>query len=320
MKTVFVIPVCNEAPTLAGLAEGIRRHGPENHEIVFVDDGSTDDSYRVITELREKYAEVHAIRLRRNFGKTLALAAAFARIDGDIVVMMDGDLQDDPEEIPKLLDKLEEGYDLVCGWKQDRKDPWHKTLPSRVYNAAIARLFRLPLHDVNTGFKAMRMEVAKRLPLYGDLHRMIAVHAAAMGYKVAEVPVKHHPRRFGKSQYGLDRFVRGALDVFSTFFLIRHGQSPNQVFGLAGCALLAFGSLALLLGLAAVVFLPWCLGGAETPVRIGAALMTMVWLLFAFLLLLWASLALLGGLLAELFLNRLARPDPSVHVAEEHWD
>lgn len=250
--------MCNEEHTLEDLVKGILAHAPSpDCEIVFVDDGSTDDSHRVMLGLYERFPQVRIIKFRRNFGKALALAAAFSRIEGDVVVTMDGDLQDDPEEIPKLLAKIEEGYDLVCGWKSDRKDPWHKTIPSRIYNAAIAWWFGHHLHDINTGFKAMRMEVAKRLPMYGELHRMMVVNAMALGYKVAEVSVKHHPRRFGKSQFGPERFYRGIADAMTTWFLNRHGHTPNHFFYLAGFLAGAFGQLLVFAGLLCVLCFPW---------------------------------------------------------------
>lgn len=214
MRIVFVIPVFNECKTVEALAEGIARHAKGmDYRILFVDDGSTDGSAEVLARLADSSGAIDLIKLRRNCGKSHALAAGFARAEGDIAVMMDADLQDDPEEIPRMLAKLDEGYDLVCGWKEKRNDPWHKTIPSRIYNWAVSRAFGLSLHDVNTGFKAMRMDIAKRLPLVGDMHRMIAIFAAGMGGRVTEIPVTHHPRRFGRSKYGFGRFYRGAADA-----------------------------------------------------------------------------------------------------------
>ena len=214
MFVSFLIPVCNERDTLAPLVAGITEHvGALPHRILLIDDGSDDGSWEAMCALRADYPTLDLIRFRRNYGKTLALAVGFAQIDGDVAITMDGDLQDDPAEIPRLLATLDAGYDLVCGWKARRQDPWHKTFPSRVFNAGIARAFGLPLHDVNTGFKAMRMEVAKRLPMRGNLHRFIPVLAAHYGYRVTEIPVAHHPRRYGQSKYGFFRIFHGLRDA-----------------------------------------------------------------------------------------------------------
>lgn len=220
MKIVFVIPVFNEKPTLAPLIEGICTHA-KGHEmrVIMVDDGSDDGSFEEACALQQQYPQLDVIRFKQNYGKTLALHAAFDQLadDVEVVITMDADLQDDPREIPRMLAKLEEGFDLVCGWKRRRHDPLHKTFPSKIYNGIIARLFNLKVHDVNTGFKAMRLEVAKKVPLYGDMHRMIAVHAHLLGYRITEIPVEHHARRFGSSKYGMDRFVKGARDVLKVW-------------------------------------------------------------------------------------------------------
>lgn len=317
MEVVFAIPVYNERETLESLTEGISRYAAEvAHRILFVDDGSTDGSYDLLCTLRARYPTVDVIKFRRNFGKSQALAAAVHRAHGDVLVTMDGDLQDDPEEIPKLLAKLQEGYDVVCGWKAARRDPWQKTFPSRVYNALVSRLFGLPLHDVNTGFKAMRMEVAKRLPLYGELHRMIAVFAGQMGYRIAEVPVKHHPRHHGQSKYGFERFSRGALDVITAWFLIRRGQSPHHLFGLAGCCGFVAGALALLAGVAygavQLFILP-----APDEVRRLTVIALLLWLIVCLTVLMWGSLFAAVGLLGELILHRLPPVNPADYIEEE---
>ena len=219
MKVCVAIPVCNEEATLEALAGGIAaRLAAHDYRILFVDDGSTDGSFAELMRLREQNNRVDVIKFSRNCGKTRALAVAFAEADGDVVVTMDADLQDDPAELPRLLAKLDEGYDLVCGWKSHRQDPLHKTLPSKVYNAAINAAFGLAIHDVNTGFKAMRTEVAKSVTLYADLHRLIPIMAAQAGYRVTEIPVKHHPRRFGHSHYGMSRFYQGIRDAFRLWF------------------------------------------------------------------------------------------------------
>ncbi len=251
MRLAFVIPVLNERETLEPLAAGIARHAsPHEYQILFVDDGSADGSYDVLRSLHERDPRVGLLKLRRNYGKTRALAAGIACAEGDVLITMDADLQDDPEEIPRLLAKLDEGYDVVCGWKADRHDPWHKVLPSRVYNALVNWLFGLRLHDINSGFKAMRMDIAKRLPLFGDMHRMMAVFAANMGGNVTETPVVHHPRRFGKSKYGFKRFYEGSRDALAVWVITRLPHWLNAALrpvcvatalvALAGAAFLAF--------------------------------------------------------------------------------
>jgi glycosyltransferase involved in cell wall biosynthesis len=219
MNVAVVIPVYNEHHTLEALSDGIASQlADHDYRILFIDDGSTDVSYRTLLELRATNERIDVLKLSKNCGKTRALAEAFARTDAEIVVTMDADLQDDPEELPRLLAKLDEDCDLVCGWKAERNDPLHKTLPSKVYNGMINRVFGLHIHDVNTGFKAMRGDVARSLTLYADLHRLIPVMAAQAGYKVGEIPVRHHPRRFGKSKYGISRFYEGVRDAGRLWF------------------------------------------------------------------------------------------------------
>jgi len=249
MRITIVVPVYNERESLELLAEGIARHASAHeHRIVFVDDGSTDGSWEVLCRLHEQFDTVDVVRFRRNFGKSAALAAGFRCAEGDCVITMDGDLQDDPKEIPRLIEKLEEGWDVVAGWKQQRNDPWHKTLPSRLYNGVVARLFGLDLHDVNSGYKAYRAEVVKSIHVYGEQHRLIPVLAAGLGYRVTEIPVEHHPRRYGKSKYGLKRFPRGAIDVVTVYFLSRYRHAPGHFFGKLG---LGAGLLGLIIACAA---------------------------------------------------------------------
>ncbi|MBI1320333.1 MAG: glycosyltransferase [Candidatus Hydrogenedens sp.] len=216
MKAVIVIPVYNESATLSPLTEQIIEHMPlAPYRILFVDDGSTDDSFRVIRGLHDRFPEVNYLRFTRNAGKTQALASAFARTDADVIVTMDADLQDDPAELPKLLGALGDDGGVVCGWKQNRRDPLHKTFPSKVFNKAMAGMFGLPLHDINTGFKAMRGDAARAITLTGDRHRFIPVLIARLGYRAAEVPVLHHPREFGHSKYGFERYFQGIRDAFA---------------------------------------------------------------------------------------------------------
>ena len=223
MKITVVIPVFNERETLTPLAEqaGYQLRAFD-HRILFIDDGSTDGSWDVLLALHAARDDVDAVRFGRNAGKTAALAAGFARADGDIVITMDADLQDDPKEIPRFIAKIEDGYDVVTGWKVMRHDPWTKRFPSRVYNRVIASMFSLDIHDVNCGYKALRTDVAKRLPLHGGMHRLIPVLAARTGARVTEIAVQHHPRRWGASKYGIERFWQGMRDAFLVFFSKAH--------------------------------------------------------------------------------------------------
>jgi glycosyltransferase involved in cell wall biosynthesis len=205
-------------------------------EIIFVDDGSTDGTAEVLSEVVPSEPEVMTVRLRRNFGKAEALMAGFRVATGDAVVTIDGDLQDDPAEIPALLERLEAGADLVSGWKRDRRDPFGKRAASKVFNGVTARLSGLALHDLNCGLKAYRAEVVRSLSLSGDLYRYIPVMAAAEGFRVQEMAVNHRPRRFGSSKYGLERYVRGFLDLLTIMFVGRFRWRPMHLFGGLGLA------------------------------------------------------------------------------------
>jgi len=242
MKLSFVIPAYNERATLPKLVEEILHYG-EGHDaqIVLIDDGSTDDSHAVMKSIAEEHEEVEVIAFPSNRGKTIALAEGLKRVTGEIVFTLDGDLQDDPKEIPDFLAKLDEGWDMVCGWKAIRHDPWHKTLPSRVYNGVVAAVFDVTLHDVNCGYKAMRREVADSLDLYGDRHRLVPILAVHAGFRVTEIAVEHQPRRHGKSKYGIERFVKGAADVMSLWFTTHFSESPGHFFTGGAAAAIAVG-------------------------------------------------------------------------------
>ena len=214
MSLTFVVPIHNENETIAALVESIRENcGDRTRQIVLVNDGSTDGSNETIDALADRFEEVEAIHFETNRGKTEALRMGFSRATGDIVFTIDADLQDDPAEIPRFLARLGEGYDLVSGWKSVRRDPLNKRLPSRIYNAFVGRLFGLALHDINCGYKAMRVDVARSLDLRHDYHRLIPVLASRQGFSVAEIEVKHHPRRHGSSKYGFERYWKGLRDV-----------------------------------------------------------------------------------------------------------
>ena len=206
-------------------------------EAIFVDDGSTDGTYAALTRLHARHERVSVVRLRRNFGKAAALAAGFAQARGEVIVTIDGDLQDDPAEIPRLLLKLEEGFDLVSGWKAARRDPLRRRLASRIFNRIAGWLSGVRLHDVNCGLKAYRADVVRGLRLYGELHRFIPVLAHQRGYRVAELPVNHRPRAHGRSRYGLERYLRGFLDLLTVSFIGRYRHRPLHLFGGLGLAM-----------------------------------------------------------------------------------
>jgi len=237
-----VIPVHNEQATIAPLAHALAQSLPADHEILFVDDGSTDNTWNQIRAVHRP-GYVRALRFRRNFGKTIALQAGFAAARGHIIFTMDGDLQDDPAEIPRFLHMVEQGYDLVSGWKKVRHDPFTKVVASRLFNATVSLLGGLKLHDINCGFKAYRSEVAKNIHLQGEMHRFTPLLAHAMGFRVGELVVTHHPRRHGRSHYGFARLFKGFLDLITVLLLTRYKERPSHGFGLAAMlvSLLAIG-------------------------------------------------------------------------------
>ncbi len=215
-------------------------------QIMFVDDGSSDASWSIIETLAKEDDRIVGIRFRRNFGKAAALAAGIERSFSPIIVTMDADLQDDPDEVPKLLAKLDEGFDCVSGWKQKRHDPWHKTMPSKVFNWMVGRFTGLQLHDHNCGLKTYRRQIFNEVQLYGEMHRFVPVLAAARGFRVAEVPVIHHPRVHGQSKYGLSRLPKGFLDLMTVCLLTEYRQRPIHLLGSAGLLSFGVGSLLML--------------------------------------------------------------------------
>ncbi len=234
----FVIPFLDEEPTLKELCERIAaatRPLGRPFEVIFVDDGSRDQGAALVAELAAAHpGEVKLVELRGNFGKSAALAAGFEHASGDVVFTLDADLQDDPKEIPRFLQALEGGLDVVSGYKQTRHDPWHKVIPSRIFNWLVRRMTGVPLHDINCGFKCYRAEVLGDVRVYGELHRFIPALAAWNRYRVGEIPVEHHPRRFGVSKFGVGRFFRGLMDLFTVTFLLKFDRKPLHFFGWLG--------------------------------------------------------------------------------------
>ncbi|MDD3050953.1 MAG: glycosyltransferase family 2 protein [Candidatus Cloacimonetes bacterium] len=235
MKLSFVIPVYNEEDSLEQLYQEILANiGSNNYEIIFVDDGSSDKSFQIMKKLAEKDQSVKVIRFRRNFGKAAGLQAGFDVCTGDYVFTMDADLQDNPLEIKNFITKLEEGYDLVSGWKQKRHDPISKTVPSKIFNYVTVRTFKLKLHDYNCGFKLYSRELVKELEIYGEMHRYIPALAHAKGFRVGEIPVKHRARQFGKSKYGIERYLRGFFDLLTVKVVTDYIRTPLYLFGSMG--------------------------------------------------------------------------------------
>jgi dolichol-phosphate mannosyltransferase len=243
-----VIPVYNEVDSLrtlyAELAEVAAAHRYDL-DVIFVDDGSTDGSWKEIERLAAADPRVRGIRFRRNFGKAAALSAGFNAARGDLVMTLDADLQDDPHEIPRFLAAMESDLGVVSGYKQVRHDPWHKVLPSRVFNWMVSWLTGVRLHDHNCGMKCYRREIFDEVRLYGELHRFVPVLAHARGYKVGELVINHRPRRFGRSKYGLRRFVKGFLDLLTVKFLTGFGQRPQHLLGTVGLVCFTIGLLGL---------------------------------------------------------------------------
>ncbi len=245
-KISFVIPVLNEAESINELYKQIKDALLNSlkgyrSEIIFVDDGSIDNSLEIIKDLRSRDYRIEIISFRKNLGKSLALNQGFRKTSGDIVVTLDADLQDDPANIIKMIEKIEEGYDLVVGWKKDRQDSLDKTLFSKFFNFFVRLISKIPLHDFNSGLKVMKREVARELSLYGGLHRFVPMLAFQRGFKICEIPIVHHPRKYGNSKYGAERLIRGFLDFLTVSFIGTYGQRPLQFFGLLGSASIFIG-------------------------------------------------------------------------------
>ncbi len=242
----IIIPLLNEAGNLEllhqKLTDTLAALG-RPYEIIFINDGSVDQSPEILKGLFERDPHVVVIHFRQNFGKTAALTAGFRHSRGDVIVTMDADLQDDPAEIPAMLAKLETGFDLVAAWRHNRQDPIDKTWPSRVFNWGVATFSGLRLHDFNCGFKIYRRAVTEQIRLYSDFHRFTPVLAAGKGFKITELPVQHHPRHTGKSKYGTSRALKGLLDFITVLFLTTFLQHPLRLFGTSGIAIFGAGTL-----------------------------------------------------------------------------
>jgi len=294
MQLSFVIPALNEADSLKQLYTEIKTNtAGYSCEIIFIDDGSTDGSFELLKDLALADNELKIIRFRRNFGKAAALQKGFSIARGEIVFTMDADLQDDPKEIPLFLEKLEEGYDMVSGWKKKRLDPLHKRLPSKLFNSVTAQTFGLKLKDYNCGFKAYRREVVKELSLYGEMHRYIPALAHSLGYKVGEIAVHHRARVHGKSKYGMERYLRGFFDLLTVKMVTQYVKSPLYLFG-------RLGVLSTFLGLVITVYL------ASLKIFWGMPLSNRPLLFLGMLLILGGLQFISLGLISELIINRIS--------------
>ena len=253
MDISIVIPLYNEAESLPELYDWIKRVVDKNHfsyEIIFVSDGSTDNSWEIIESLKQKDENVKGIKFRRNYGKSPGLQCGFTRAEGNVIITMDADLQDSPDEIPELYRMIvKDGYDLVSGWKKKRYDPLSKTIPTKLFNATARKFSGIHnLHDFNCGLKAYRKEVVKNIELYNDMHRYIPYLAKIAGFnKIGEKIVHHQARKYGKSKFGMDRFVNGYLDLITLWFTSRFGKKPMHFFGLWGSIMCFIGFIALII-------------------------------------------------------------------------
>ncbi|WP_309398957.1 glycosyltransferase family 2 protein [Cerasicoccus maritimus] len=302
-----VAPAYNEAESVRKLWDKIAAVLGDSHwsyEVIFVDDGSSDDTWEQLRALQAEFpVGVRAYRLRRNFGKAAALSIGFGAAKGQFIVTMDADLQDEPAEIPNLMAKLDEGFDLVSGWKRERNDPLEKRIPSRLFNAVTRKISGLELHDFNCGLKAYRAEVVRELPLYGELHRYIPILAYADGYRVTEIPVKHHAREFGVSKYGLGRYFKGFLDLLTVAAITRFVQRPGHLFGGAGLGMGAIGFL--ILAYLSFIKLFFDEGIGQRPL-----------LLFGVLLMILGVQLISVGLVGELFIRKLGGHRESYPIRE----
>jgi glycosyltransferase involved in cell wall biosynthesis len=294
------VPVYNEVESLKAfcgeLHETMSKLG-RSYEIVMVDDGSTDGTWAAMREQAEKYPNMRLIRFRRNFGQTAAMSAGFRESQGDVIVTMDADLQNSPADIPKLLSKLGEGYDVVSGWRKDRKDAFlNRRLPSMIANGLISWITGVKLHDYGCTLKAYRRDVVKNVHLYGEMHRFIPAFASWVGGTIGEVPVDHRARRFGTSKYGISRTIRVVLDLITVKFLMQYSKGPIQMFGKLGLALMAPG----IATLAAIVIgniVHWCTGDNN---MVAALVKRPFWVAAPFMLIIFGVQSISIGLLAEI--------------------
>src|SRR5262245_19073512 len=305
----IVIPAKDEEESLplvvARIIAACRAGGHTLGDIVLVDDGSRDNTWQVMSKLAAEREVIQAIRLRRNFGKATALMVGIGACRGDVIITMDADLQDDPDEISRFVEMLDRGYDLVSGWKKERHDPLNKTMPSRLFNKVTATISGVKLNHFNCGFKAYRREIFDSIQLYGELHRFVPVLANALGYRIAEIPVRHHARRFGSSKYGMARYLRGFLDLLTVVLITRFADRPGHLFCGIGSLLAGGGAVALgyLIGL---------------KLSTGASIGSRPLLLLGVMAVIVGMQLILFGMLAELIIHRTQRPVEMRHLVAQH--
>ena len=292
-RVSLVIPLRDEEeslPELQAKIHAVMKGMKASYEVLFIDDGSTDGSFRVLQELHKQHPEVKVIRFRRNFGKSAALSVGFKEARGEFVITMDADLQDDPEEIPALIEALGNDSDLVSGWKKRRFDPMTKTIPSRFFNFVTAKMTGIPIHDFNCGLKAYRREVVKDLHIHGELHRYIPVLAHWAGYRVSEKPVQHHPRKYGRTKFGISRFFNGFLDLLTVLFTTHYIRRPLHLFGVWGMISFVVGVF-----IDAYLSYEWVLGKTSLSNRP----LFMVGFLFIIIGIQFVSIGLLGEMISR---------------------
>jgi len=311
----IVVPFFNEQenipPLYMKLTEVMDGIG-EPYELIFVDDGSKDNTFKVLSDIYEHDRRVNIVRLRRNFGQTAALKAGFDFARGEVIISMDGDLQHDPEEIPRFVEKMEEGYDLVSGWRYQRKDTWlTRQLPSRIANWMMAKLSGVELHDFGTTFKAYRREIIQEIQLYGELHRFIPALASSSGAKIAEVPIENLERKSGKSNYGIGRTIRVFLDLLIVKFLLDFSTRPLQFFGVLGIAGTSSG-----LVIAAYLAIDKLIHHTDTIAEHGPLMLLAVVLFLSGVQLL--SLGLLGEITSRTYYESQNKPIYALREVKSH--
>ena len=307
-----VIPTLNESESIVQLhreLDEVAKVQGYELQIIFIDDGSTDGTWKLIEQLATQDHRVLGIRFRRNFGKAAALSAGFDAAEGDTIITMDADLQDDPGEFPLLLAKLEQGFDVVSGWKQQRHDPWHKVWPSRVFNALVGRMTGVKLHDHNCGLKCYRRDVIHEVCLYGELHRFVPVLAASRGFSVGEVVIEHRPREHGESKYGWSRIPKGFLDLLTVQFITRYGQRPQHWLGTTALLSLSFGMFGMFY--LAVV---WCF--SRLPGHVPVHLHETAAMYYSLVTILIGSQLLAMGFVAEMIASLVSRDSDHFSVRE----
>jgi glycosyltransferase involved in cell wall biosynthesis len=309
-EITIVIPALNEEANVELLYEEIcdvLETVGRPAEILFVDDGSTDGTFDRLCRLHEVDARVKVIRFQRNFGKAAAYSAGFEHASGRHVITMDGDLQDDPADLPRFLAKLDEGFDFVVGWKHRGKGPWHKSLPSRLFNIVVGRTTGLQLHDLDCPFRGFRREVVDSIKLYGELYRYIPVLVASKGFRIGEVPIENRERRHGRSKFGAERFLRGGLDLFTILFITRYLGRPLHLFGGVGLLSATLGLLAIV-GLYLVKFIAG-IPIHNTPFLFALAVLAMVLGVQLFSV----------GLVCQLLIELNKRPGDNYQIATKIW-